>query len=592
MRYTSLKKAVWSILLFTFGFAVPLTAYCEKVTIVYTGNTYAALYPCGHCPASVGGGIARRAETIKNIRANSKNVIVLDSGNLSAGGPLDEARINPAMDKKRTSFYYSAIAKIAYDALGLGETEFNFDVPFLQENLKEYKLPFVSSNVALDGVLPYYIKEFAPEAKTGKKSSPVRIAVIGLSPLEIYKKSGVKVDNYEASLTKTLAQLKGKADYVILLSALGDAESVSLAEKFTADIHVVICSGPSLGGSPAEKIKNTLILRPTFRGRDLGIVELTIAGNKIVDWKADQKRLALDVPEDQKTKNMLPACFVDGDCPRKDALVSVCQKPGNLNSVCAYFEAAKIEATVITDAQCAFCSTTSTEQVLKQAFLGINFKTLNYEDAQAQELIKKYGITTIPAFILPAQIKEEKNFEVLSKLLEAKQGNFLVRRELGGLFLFLNRKETKGKIDFFLDMYDKKTTGVYADLLDFARKNKITLEIHLLVPPGVKTDAPKEEIKIALAVKKLYPAKFHDYLRGRLQTMDSIYWMEILEKLGIDYKKITALAKSRDGENLLKENNKLGEELGVADGNVLLINNRRIFKVFTISAEDLMTFFK
>jgi hypothetical protein len=52
------------------------------------------------------------------------------------------------------------------------------------------------------------------------------------------------------------------------------------------------------------------------------------------------------------------------------------------------------------------------------------------------------------------------------------------------------------------------------------------------------------------------------------------------------------LVKSKEMEKLIKENDKLINELGVTDGNVLLINNNRIFKVFQIKKEDLRKLFK
>ncbi|MDD5195464.1 MAG: hypothetical protein PHQ96_07335 [Candidatus Omnitrophica bacterium] len=579
------------ILCFIFSI-VPFKSYPEKLTVIYTGNSHASLYPCGHCPASVGGGIARRAHVIDEIRSSDKNVIILDGGNLVAGGSFDEASENSKNDMTRSDFYLSTLASIGYDALGVGEAEINFGTGFLEEKIKKYNLNFVSSNVDIKGVLPYYIKEFkaAPASKAAKAPS-LRVAVVGLSPLEAYKHAEVKAEDYETALQKTIVALKGKADFIILLSALGDAETSQLAKKISG-IQLVITSGPDLGGSPENRINDTLILKSSYMAKQLGVVELNIEGGKINDWKSKTRRLSLDIPEAQKIKNMMPACFADSDCPNKEGLVSSCQKPAELSSACAYFEATKIEAIVITATGCPFCSTSATEQLLKSGFLGINFRVIDYKDKEAQELIKKYAITTLPAFILPAKIKEEKNFQGIEKFVSPKQGSFLVRRELSGMFLFLGRKEAKGKIDFFLNMHDKEAASLYGDLLDFAKKKKVLLDIHFILPLDEKSEIPKEEVKMALAVKKLYPAKYFEYLRERLQTIDSIYWIEIMEKLGIDYKKVSQLAKSNDAQDLFNDNMKLTQELGVTDGGVLLINNTMVFKLLKLEEEDLNKFFQ
>ncbi|MDP2923231.1 MAG: hypothetical protein Q8O30_05865 [Candidatus Omnitrophota bacterium] len=571
-----MKKIIF-ILCFVF---LPNFAWASEITVVYTGNSYANLYPCGNCPASVGGGIARRTTKIKEIRNKTKNIILIDAGNFTAGSNLDQASINPQMDKQRSTFYYQAMDKIGYDAVVVGDGEFNLGVDFAKESIKKYKFKFISANMRLEGVLPYYIKEF----------SRFKVAVIGLSPQSIHKKVGLEVEDYEVAIGAVLGKIKNKVDFIILASSLGDEMSLLIANKFK-EIQVILSSGNMTGSAPYDKVGDVIVLRPSFRSQEIRFANFDVKKNKIIKWEFKKEALPLDIVEDQQTKEMFPACFMDANCPHKEGLISNCQNPGTLNAVCAYYEPKKIEATLITDKNCPFCSVEMSQKALKSIFLGIEFKTLDYNDNQAKELIKKYAIESLPCFILPADIKNEKVFSNIANSFEEKEGKFLLKKELAGLFLFLKRNETPRRIDLFLNPYEQNVENILKDLLNFNKDNKVDLQIHLIIPKESAAGYPEEELKMALAVKKLFPEKFFDYLMLRIKDIKKTSCTDSLGALGLDYKKIMELSKSKDIEGLVKDNNKLAQELGVAEGNVLLINNNRIFKVFQIKGEDLKKFF-
>jgi len=75
-----MRKIVVFVSIFFFSAGVSF-ALETSILIVYTGNSFSSLYPCGHCPATVGGGIAYRAKFIKDLRVKH-NILLLDSGNI------------------------------------------------------------------------------------------------------------------------------------------------------------------------------------------------------------------------------------------------------------------------------------------------------------------------------------------------------------------------------------------------------------------------------------------------------------------------------------------------------------------------------
>ncbi|MFA6281399.1 MAG: hypothetical protein WCY05_02720 [Candidatus Omnitrophota bacterium] len=560
---------------------LPSTVYAHKLTVVYTGNSYASLYPCGHCPASVGGGVARRATVITDIKAKNPNILILDAGNFTAGGQLDESSINPSMDEKRSVYYYSAMQDMGYDAVNLGEAEFNFGIDFAKNNLTKFKT--VSANVDIGGALPYYMKQF----------KNFKVGVIGLAPQSIHKSTGLKVKNYEKALNSVLAELKGKVDFIILLSSLGEQENYDIAKKFI-DIKLILSSGNILNySSVEEKIGDTIIVKPSYLAKDVRVIDLDVKLNKILSYSIKRVPLPLTVNENQKVMKAIPACFTDGDCGKKKGLVLACQNPGASSAVCAYFEPQKFEAVVITDINCKFCSTQFSEDMLKDLFMGINFKAVDYRTSEAVELIKKYSIASLPAFLLPEEVKKNSSFANVTDLFEEKNGKIIPKKELSGVFLFLDRKEIPGRIDFFLNPYKPEALGVLKDLVQFSLKNKVSLNVQFIFEEASDSVGyPQEEVKIAYAVKKVFPDKFNNYLLVRLGDIKTKSWVESLEAAGLDYKKVKVASNSKEVVNLITENEKMLKSVNVTSGNVILVNNNRIFKVFQVNPADLQEFFR
>ncbi len=561
---------------------LPCTTYAHKLTIIYTGNSYASLYPCGHCPASVGGGIARRAAVIADIKAKNPNVLILDAGNFTAGGLLDEGSLNPRMDEKRSIFNYSAMQAMGYDAVTPGESEFNFGANFFKNNVKKNKFKTISTNLNIEGVLPYYMKQF----------KSFNVGVIGLSPQSINKTVGLNAGDYDKALTNTLAELKGKVDFIILLSSLGDTENSNIAKKFS-DIKLILSSGNILDYfQPEQKIGETIIVRPSYLAKDVRVIDLDVKLNKIISYKLRRIPLSLTAKENQQIKKTIPACFKDSDCSKKEGFIPTCQNPGELTAACAYFEPQKIDIILITDTNCQFCVTQFSEKMLQDLLMGVNFTTIDYKSSEAADLINKYSITTLPAFILPEDVKKNPTFLRASAFFEEKNGKILARPDLSGIFLFLDRKEIPNRIDLFINPYQKAESHTLEDLRQFCVKKRITLDVHLVISKTAKNAGyPQEEKTIAYAVKKVFPNKFPDYLIARFKDIKNKSYVQSLETCGIDYKKIMKAADSKEVANLILQNDKMMEDLNITSGNVILVNNNRIFKVFEINPAQLEKLF-
>jgi len=256
-------------------------------------------------------------------------------------------------------------------------------------------------------------------------------------------------------------------------------------------------------------------------------------------------------------------------------------------------ETKDIEALIITDKNCSFCVTQVPQELLKSKFPGIKFEAVDYKERQAKKLIARYKIQTLPHFLIDPLIKEEKNFQELSFLFEEKGARkVLLKKEVSGICLYLKRKEVEKKIDLFLDFYEKGASEALDTLISFSRENKIDLILHFIIPENKKIGYPKEEVRVALAIRELYPNEFNNYIYRRIKDIENNSWIDVAEKEGLSYKKIRELMTSPVMDKLISKDKQLAEELMVRDGNVILVKNNRIFKVFNIDKEELKSFFK
>ena len=565
-KATSQNLKFW-ILTCSFAFcllSLAFTCYAKEITILYTGETHAMIYPCS-CPKEPDGGISRRATLIKQLRKTNPHTLVLDSGGLFAGGLMDEYTQNTELDMQRTLVNLKAIELMQYDALSLGDDEFNFGREFLEQNLAKTKIPFLSSNIKSEKLSPYIIKEIAG----------TKIGIIGVTNLySMQKAGGLKFIEPKIAVGQAVLDLKkNNAAIIILLSHLGESDDLSLIREVQG-IDILIVGHSRVKDEPSGKIDSTLILRPFHQGRRLGKLSLILKDNKIADYKVEELRLRDKISDDPDILSILPRCFSDSDC-KKQGMIGRCQEPGALQSQCLFNAASKIPLWVITPKFCSICDTERIVKYLKTQFPGLAIFYLYYPDSKAKKLIKNFDITSLPVYLLGKEIDQERAFSGLKENLEIKGDFYMLKPRFGGISYFLKREQIKGKLDLFISLYDKNTLELLNMIKDFDPK------IHFLaVQQQDKLDAAKGNLEVedylrAVCVQKYYPQSLWDYINCRAKSINSSWWEDCLMKLDID--KIKLCARGQEGRTLLEENISLNKELEVMFGPTFLLDNQEVF---------------
>ena len=567
------------LFLFIFLFIFSQSTYAKEITILYTGSTHAMIYPCS-CPIEPDGGLARRATLIKELKRKYPGALVLDSGNFFAGGLLDEYTQNTQLDMQRTLVNLKATELMKYDALTLGDDEFNFGGEFLEKNITKTGLVFLSCNIKDIKASPYIIKEFLG----------LKIGIIGVTNLSAMQKAGgIKFIDPKIAINQSVTELKNKgAAIVVLLSNLGESQDLSLLENIKG-IDIIIDGYERSKGGPWTKIKDTLVLRPNWQGRRLGKVSLTIRDNKIVDHKVEELRLSDQIADNSEILSILPRCFSDNNC-KKQGLLGMCQNPGSIDSRCLFSKANKINLLIITSKDCLICDTETIINFLKRQIPGLIASYLNYPDKKAKKLIKDFAISALPAYFLDKEIEKEKIFDAFKGNLELKGKFYMLKPQFSGFSYFVGRKKIKGRLDLFLSLYDKNTKGLLDAIKDF------NPTIHfLVVEQGDKFEAASGNLEVeeylrGACVQKHYPEIFWDYMSCRTKNINSSWWEDCLGKFNTD--KIVSCARGRQGALLLRENISLNKELQIMFGPTYLLDNQEIFSIKgTPKKEDLKKIF-
>lgn len=551
--------------LFVFSGMIASSAYAQEITILYTGETHAMLYPCS-CPKEPDGGIARRATLIAQLKRKNPNLILVDSGGYFAGGLADEYTQNTEMDKERSLINLKAMKAMRYDALTIGADELNFSKEFLFDNIKSFGLDFLSCNMESPGARPYLVKTIGN----------VKIGIIGVTtPFAGQKAAGIKFIPVKQAVAGALEDLKKKGvDLVILLSNLGENEDRGLLNEVKG-IDIIIDGHTADNKQPYSKVGATLIIRPAWQGKKLGKLSLSVKEGKISDYKVEEIRLSDDIAGDPGILKFLPGCFQDANCVKK-GLTGSCQQPGTMDANCKFKAPAEVELLIITSKDCSVCDTKTAVNYLKSFFKGLKVSYLYYPGQKTKELMEKLSVKGLPVYLLPKDIEKEKDFPGLKELLSDKGNFYMLKPEVAGISYFPQRPKIKGRIDLFLSLYNKETAELIASIRDFQPTvHFLAIQKEDAVFEAAGGGAEVEECLRAVCVQKHYPSIFWDYLSCRANNAGSSWWEDCLGQL--DPSRVKSCARSQEGAGLLKENIALDKELAVMFGPTYLLGNQQIF---------------
>jgi len=273
-------------------------------------------------------GLAKTATLIKAARAEVKNSLFFDNGDLLQGSPLGDymAKVKP-LQPGQVHAAYKVLAALGIDAANVGNHEFNYGLPFLRTAHASAPFPIVNANVFVDdgdgnpandkhAFTPYVILERSFTDEAGG-THPLKVGVIGFVPPQIMQwdrahlLGKLTVRDIVETARRYVPEMKAKgADVVIAIphSGFERGETIFFAENTVARIAEVpgvdaILFGHSHGEFPGrffashakvDLAKGTIngvpAVMPGAWGSHLGVVDLVLdnAGGRwrVVDGRS------------------------------------------------------------------------------------------------------------------------------------------------------------------------------------------------------------------------------------------------------------------------------------------------------------------
>lgn len=199
------------ILLILLSLFIVTPVFATELTILHTSDVHGRLEPITYHNMKNVGGAARQAYLYKQVRKENKNTLILDSGDIFQGS------IYYQMFKGKLTADILKILK--YDAIALGNHEFDRGIKELKGLIKKSKTQFLAANLDFSDrelqklVKPYIIKEIE-----GRK-----ILIIGVTTPKLKNLSNSDdVTIYEPiSVVRNIIFENSDADCIIVISHCG-----------------------------------------------------------------------------------------------------------------------------------------------------------------------------------------------------------------------------------------------------------------------------------------------------------------------------------------------------------------------------------
>ena len=295
-------------------------AYAQEkavhITILGTADTHSNLYGFSYEDGkeTPNNGMARLSTYVNEVRASNPNTILIDDGDTYQGTILADAVYNKKPDVVHP--VSKVFNHMKYDAVVLGNHEFNFGMNFVDKIIDELDMPVLGANAIYKNgnkeIEPYTIVE-----KDG-----IKIGIIGLTNPNTPRWDGEKVDAVEfknvAETGKKYAKIlkeEKKVDVLVVSAHVGmipefdEENGGDGAEKLLEEVpEIDVLLLGHYHTKNAETIGNTLVGSPRNNGRDIVQFDLDITkkdGEVVITNKAVKTIDMETVEPDQAVRDLI-----------------------------------------------------------------------------------------------------------------------------------------------------------------------------------------------------------------------------------------------------------------------------------------------
>jgi len=207
----------------------------SHITILSTTDLHGNIYPIDYNTNQPDvRGLARVATIVRRARQEEPHLLLLDSGDTIQGTPL--TFYHAKRNNRPPDPMMLAMNAIGYDAMAVGNHEYEFGFDVLNKARSEARFPWLSANTYKKGTNEAYFRPFII-----KQVSGVRIGIIGLTtpgisslpdPERFYSRLEVRDPASEASKWTALLRQKEHVDLVVIIMHMGLEVDLRTGERF------------------------------------------------------------------------------------------------------------------------------------------------------------------------------------------------------------------------------------------------------------------------------------------------------------------------------------------------------------------------
>jgi 2',3'-cyclic-nucleotide 2'-phosphodiesterase/3'-nucleotidase len=284
-----------------------------RLRLIATSDLHACLLPYDYCAnrTVAGRSLSDISRQIAVARAEAANCLLFDNGDFLQGNPLaDYVAATPR--RRRPHPVITAFNTLGYDAVTLGNHEFNYGLGFLTHALKAARFPVVSANIATrlgpspardQTLMPPFVVLRRRVLDQAGRPHTLRIGVIGFAPpqIEVWDRDhlggGIRMRDIVDAARAWLPRLRARgADVIVALAHTGigpaepeaGMENAATALAALPEIDAVIAGhchlafpGPGFAAGPAvDPVRGLLAGKPAVMpghsGSHLGIIDLVL----------------------------------------------------------------------------------------------------------------------------------------------------------------------------------------------------------------------------------------------------------------------------------------------------------------------------
>ncbi|HWQ56245.1 MAG TPA: 5'-nucleotidase C-terminal domain-containing protein [Bryobacteraceae bacterium] len=334
------------------GYGAAMAPDRTTVTVLATTDLHGNLYPVDYYTAAPAArGLARIATLIQQVRATAPGALLFDCGDTIQGTPMESVYqtivrtgrpplgldFDPALLPGDPMML--AMNRLRYDAMVLGNHEFNFGLKSLARARADARFPWLSANTS---VAPGNAEQPFPSYIV-KNAGGIRVAFIGITTPAIpgWERpehiGGYRFGAGRPALERALGNLRraGGADLVIVGAHMG-LEGQGAIDNIVAELAIpgvdAIIFGHTHREEAGKLLGGVLAVQPKNWGMSLARLDFTLeragAGWKLVDRASRLIPVSADTPADPEILRLtrpyheLTERYLDTPVARADAPLS------------------------------------------------------------------------------------------------------------------------------------------------------------------------------------------------------------------------------------------------------------------------------